>query len=343
MSPPRSLVFLLFALLAPAAILGCYRTATKAPPRPELPSGLLVHDPDTGRTWTSLSPTHMGWDHAQTYCGQLPPTGQWRLPLRPELEAQFGAEGLRAPFLPAPDSVLFSGEVVPGRESNHIWVANPVNGHVFNGQGREGYVRCVRAADPYTEQQLAQEAADRWKAGVETADTSSLTTVNAHVMGRENAPVTVWYFYDFSCPYCARAHVTMQDLVEGNRQVRVVYKAAPILTFHPNSEQAHWAAFAAGRQGRYWEMTELLFEHIRRFQSEPDAVAAELAAQLGLDQGRFETDYYSAEVAAQVASELAETRSVGIKALPTTFVGDQIISGSRPLEDFQAAVDAAGK
>lgn len=343
MSAPRTLVFLLFALLASATTLGCYRTANKAPPRPELPSGLLVHDPDTRRTWTSSSPQSMGWDHAQTYCGQLPPTGQWRLPYRAELEAQFGPAGLRAPFLPVPDSVVFSGEVVPGREPDHVWVANPVNGHVFNGQGHEGYVRCIRATDPYTEAQLAEQARERWQAGVETADTSSLTTVNAHVLGRENARVTVWYFYDFTCPYCARAHVTMQELVEAAPHVRVVYKAAPILSYHQHAEEAHRAAIAAGRQGRYWEMTDLLFAEIRRFQGEPDAVAAELAAQLGLERGRFEADYYSAEVAAQVASELAEARSVGIKALPTTFVAGQLISGSRPLEDFQAAVDAAGK
>ena len=330
-------------LLIAISLLGGCRTASRAPARPQLPSGLLVHDPDTGRTWTPPSPQILGWDVAGTYCAQLPPSGQWRLPYRNEIEAQFDGESLRPPFLPVPDGVLFTGELVPGRGSDHIWVANPTNGHVFNGQGREGYARCIRALDPYAEQQLADEAQNRWTAGTDQADTSALATEDAHILGSTGAPITLWYFFDFTCPYCSRAHDTMRQLVEQDPRVRVVYKAAPILSFHPHGEEAHAAAYAAGQQGRYFEMTELLFAEIRLFQIEPDMVALDFAAELDLDLGRFETDYHSPETAARIRRELEQAQGMGINGLPTTFVEDRKVSGARPLEDFQAAVDGAAK
>lgn len=330
-------------LLALVSCLGGCRTVSRAPTRPALPEGPLVHDPVTGRTWTSLSPQTLTWDQASRYCTQLPPTGQWRLPFRSETEALFDAGGLRTPFLPVPDSVLFTQEVVPGREPDHVWVANPVNGHVFNGQGRQGYARCVRVLDAIAEQELAEEALGRHSRAADVVDTTGLTEADAHVLGHDGAPVTVWYFYDFSCPYCARAHTTLTQLVEQDRRVRVVYKAAPILTYHAHAEEAHAAAYAAGLQGRYWPMTDLLFAEIRRFRDEPDRVALELAHELGLDVVRFEADYRSAETAARVQRELEQARWMGINALPTSFVEGQRISGARSLEDFQAAVDAAGK
>ncbi len=330
-------------LLALITLLGGCRTASRSPTHLALPEGPLVHDRRTDRTWTDLSPQAMPWDQASAYCSQLPPAGLWRLPHRPEMEALFDDGNLRLPFLPVPDAVLFTGEVVPGRESDHVWVVNPVNGHIFNGQGHTGYVRCVRALDASAEQALADEARQRWGRNADVVDTSGLTDADAHVLGRPDAPITVWYFFDFCCPFCSRAHDTLIQLVEQDRRVRVVYKAAPILSYHQEAEQAHAAAYAAGLQGRYWDMAERLFSQKTTHRMDPDGFALEAAAALGLDTWRFEQDYRSAETAARIQRELEQARSVGINALPTTFVGDQRISGARPLEDFQAAVDAAGK
>jgi len=337
---PMRLAGVLLVLLS--LLCGC-RTVSRAPARVALPDGPLVLDRRTTRTWTGLSPQTLTWDQASTYCSQLPPAGQWRLPYRAEMEALFDDGNLRLPFFPVPDTVLFTSEVVPGRESDHIWVVNPANGHVFNGQGREGYVRCVRALDAVAERALADEARGAWGRAADVVDTSGLTDGDAHVLGRPDAPITVWYFFDFSCPYCGRAHATMTQLVEQDSRVRVVYKAAPILSFHEHAEEAHAAAFAAGVQGQYWGMAERLFSRSAGFRMDPDAFALEVAAELGLDTWQFEMDYRSAETAARVLRELEQARFMGINALPTTFVGNQRVSGARSLEDFQAAVDAVGK
>ena len=330
-------------LLALLALLGGCRTVSRTPARPALPDGPLVHDGKTDRTWTGVSPQPMTWDQASTYCSQIPPSGLWRLPYRAEVEALFDDGSLRQPFGPVPGAVLFTGEVVPGRAPDHIWVVNPANGHVFNGQGREGYTRCVRALDPAAEQVLSDEARGRWVRAADVVDTTGLTETDAYVLGDPYAPITVWYFFDFSCPYCARAHSTLTQLVEQDHRVRVVYKAAPILTYHALAEEAHAAAFAAGLQGRYWPMTDLLFAEIRRFSDDPDRVAVELATELGLDVVQFEADYRSPETDARIQRELEQARWMKVNALPMTFVGAQRVSGARSLEDFQAAVDAAGK
>jgi protein-disulfide isomerase len=332
-----------WVLLVLSTLLSGCRTVSRAPTHLALPEGPLVHDRRTERTWTGLSPQAMPWDQASAYCSQMPPAGQWRLPYRPEMEALFDDGVLRLPFLPVPDAVLFTGEGVPGRESDHIWVVNPSNGHMFNGQGHAGYVRCVRVLDTGAEQVLADEARERWGRSADVVDTSGLTDAGAHVLGRPDAPITVWYFFDFCCPFCARAHTTLTQLVEQDRRVRVVYKAAPILSYHQEAEEAHAAAFAAGLQGRYWDMVERLFAQRATHRMDPDGFALEAAAELGLDTWQFEQDYRSAETAAHIQRELEQARSMGINALPTTFVAGQRISGARSLEDFQAAVDAAGK
>jgi len=158
------------------------------------------------------------------------------------------------------------------------------------------------------------------------------------VKGAGEARVTIVEFSDFQCPYCGRVGPTLERLLaEYPEDVRIVYKHLP-LSMHAQALPAAKASMAAGRQGKFWEMHDLLFQNQSAL---GEAKFVELARGLGLDEARFEQDYRSPEVAAEVARDMNEARRLGVTGTPGFFVNGRFASGARPYESFKAMVDAA--
>lgn len=135
--------------------------------------------------------------------------------------------------------------------------------------------------------------------------------------GAPMAPVTIVEFSDFECPFCGRAHPLLTELMrELDGQVKVVFRHYP-LSGHPRAMPAARAAVAAGQQGKFWEMTDLLFEHQRALE---DDDLERYAQQLGLDMERFHTDLHSPETQAAVERDREEGRRLGIEGTPTFFI-----------------------
>ena len=104
------------------------------------------------------------------------------------------------------------------------------------------------------------------------------------------APVTIVEFSDFQCPYCGAAHPELARLLrEFDGQVKLVFKYFP-LSAHERAMPAARAAEAAARQGKFWEMHDLLFEHQHELE---DADCERYASALGLDMERFKADIVS--------------------------------------------------
>jgi len=154
--------------------------------------------------------------------------------------------------------------------------------------------------------------------------------------GPKDAKVTIVEFSDFQCPYCGRVHPTLERLLkEYPDDVRLVYKHLP-LSFHKGALPAAKAAAAAGRQGKFWEMHDELFQNQGELS---DAKFVELARSLGLDVDRFQQDYKSAAVATEVAQDMNEARRLGVTGTPGFLVNGRFSSGAKPYESFKAMVD----
>jgi NhaA family Na+:H+ antiporter len=130
--------------------------------------------------------------------------------------------------------------------------------------------------------------------------------------------VEVVSYMDFLCPYCRRLRQVMNRLRQsvGDRVV-YVFRYFPNERANPGAELAARAAEAAGRQGRFFEM------HDRLFEREPpigDADLRELARNIGLDLDRFEEDLASDDVRARVLQDLDEGRKNGVTGTPTLFI-----------------------
>ena len=106
-----------------------------------------------------------------------------------------------------------------------------------------------------------------------------------HIQGPETAPVTLVEYGDFECPYCAAAHVILKEVqTRMGDQLRFVFRHFPLTQIHPHAEPAAEASEAAGAQGQFWEMHDLLYENQPRLDPPHLLMYAE---ELGLDAERF--------------------------------------------------------
>lgn len=135
--------------------------------------------------------------------------------------------------------------------------------------------------------------------------------------GSQMAQVTIVEFSDFECPYCGRAHPVVQQLLrEFEGRVRVVFKNFP-LSAHPHAMPAARAAVAAGNQGKFWEMHDLLFEHQRNLE---EGDLDSYAEQIGLDMERFHADMQAAETQRRIEADKEQGREIDVEATPSFFV-----------------------
>src|SRR5437879_120813 len=82
------------------------------------------------------------------------------------------------------------------------------------------------------------------------------------ILGNPDAPVTLLEYGDFECPYCAMARPVLEGLVKGYPDtIRLIYRHFPVTTAHPHAFMAAESAEAAGTQGKFWKMHDMLFTH----------------------------------------------------------------------------------
>jgi protein-disulfide isomerase len=143
------------------------------------------------------------------------------------------------------------------------------------------------------------------------------------VVGNAKGDVTVIEFFDYNCPYCKKAFLEVAQLVEKDKQVKLILKEFPILS--KGSEEAAKVALAAKLQGKYWEVHRALNE--AQGQSN-EASALRLAEKLGLDMAKLKKDMASAEVKKEIDETRALAMKLGIQGTPHFLVGDRVIPGA---------------
>jgi protein-disulfide isomerase len=139
-----------------------------------------------------------------------------------------------------------------------------------------------------------------------------------HVIGPPDASVTLVEYGDFECPYCGQAHpIVKAVLQEMGDELRFAFRHFPLAEAHPHAELAAEAAEAAGAQGSFWEMHDMLFEHQQAL-DEPDLVR--YAAVLGLDGGRFIRELAAHVYAPEVRDDFRSGVRSGVNGTPTFFI-----------------------
>jgi protein-disulfide isomerase len=140
---------------------------------------------------------------------------------------------------------------------------------------------------------------------------------------------------DFECPYCGRAEPVIRELVQTfGRDLRFVFRHLPLEDVHEHAALAAEAAEAAGAQGRFWEMHDLLLAHQDAL-TVPDL--RDYARQLGLDEDRFIEDLDSRRFALRVARDVQSADASGVAGTPTFFINGRRHYGAYDLDSLTTA------
>lgn len=164
------------------------------------------------------------------------------------------------------------------------------------------------------------------------------------VKGNASSTVILTEYSDFQCPACRTYYPVLREIVtEYGDRIALVYRHFPLLSIHPNAEFAARAAEAAGKQGKFWEMHDLLFEKQNEWSGVSDIVSTfrSYATLLGISVDQFEVDFRSKEVKDLVTAERVHALRLGIQGTPSFFINGSQIKNPNSVEEFRSIIESA--
>jgi protein-disulfide isomerase len=160
-----------------------------------------------------------------------------------------------------------------------------------------------------------------------------------HVIGPATAPAELVEYGDYECPYCGAAHGSVTEILRVlGDDVRFAFRNFPLGQIHPHAVQAANAAEAAGAQGEFWGMHDLLFENQRHLDTQS---LLAYARSLGLDLQRFGADLTQQTYAERVRQDFLSGVRSGVNGTPTFFVNGIRHNGGYDPESLLAAIRGA--
>ena len=170
-----------------------------------------------------------------------------------------------------------------------------------------------------------------------------LVRADSPKIGSASATAILVEFGDFQCPACGAYHTVVKQLLERNKDsLALVFRHFP-LPSHANALPAARAVEAAGKQGKFWEMYDKIYESQRDWSAEKNvrATFVQYAKDLGLNTSQFEGELDSDEVQKRIYADVVDARTLGVNATPTFYLNNEKIKNPRSLEEFDALIKAA--
>lgn len=171
------------------------------------------------------------------------------------------------------------------------------------------------------------------------------TKKDDYTKGPKDAKVVLTEYFDYECPPCGAYYPMVKQLEKDHPEVRFVFRYFP-LSGHKNALNAAHAVEAAARQGKYFEMGDLVFSHQDEWggKSEADASLFDGYAQkLGLSMKQWNADRESASVDERVQRDFNEGLKAGVEGTPTFFLNGEKINTPSSVEAFSDLLTEAGK
>ena len=176
------------------------------------------------------------------------------------------------------------------------------------------------------------------------ADAGLLVRDNSDMTGDKNAKVTLVEFGDFQCPFCASMSPILKQIIDnyqGNKDFNFVFRNFP-LPQHQYAKISAEAAEAAGAQGKYWEMNELIYANQNVWVPSPTPldIYAGYAQTLGLNVDQFRSDVQANKFSDKINTDLADGNALGVNSTPTLYLNGVKTPASN-FTDLKSAIDAA--
>ena len=173
-----------------------------------------------------------------------------------------------------------------------------------------------------------------------------------HTHGPANAPVHLEEFGDFECPPCGIFHPVLKQMEEEfGDKIHVTFREFPLVPTHQHALIAASAAEAAGLQGKFWEMHDLLYDRQNAWKTQFDVRSTfeGFAREIGLDVERYKRDVGSDLVQQRIFTDGKRGHSLGVKGTPTLFMNgrevpfENILPAANLRVVIQRELEAAGK
>ena len=162
------------------------------------------------------------------------------------------------------------------------------------------------------------------------------------IAGADTAPLTIEEFADFSCPYCSKSEVTIEQLLAlYPGKLRLIFHNLPLTKVHPASLLAAKAFSAVCLQdaNRAYTFQQVLFHNQDRVKSEGENYLFEAAASVGADITKMRADMQSPVVAQMIDADQKLADQHHFTGTPAFLIGAETILGAYPIENFKQAID----
>lgn len=158
------------------------------------------------------------------------------------------------------------------------------------------------------------------------------------VVGNPKGDVTIVEFMDYNCGWCKKGIKEVQNLVQNDKNVRIVMKEFPI--FGPTSEYAAKAALASVKQGKYWELHQALFAATlpREDQTAGQAAVDKIAKSVGLDLARLKEDMKAPAINATLIANTELAQKLQFTGTPGFIIDNKVYPGYIPLDEMTASL-----
>jgi protein-disulfide isomerase len=140
--------------------------------------------------------------------------------------------------------------------------------------------------------------------------------------------VTIDEYGDYQCPPCGALHPIIKTLKgEYGDRIQFAFHHFPLTQLHSHALEASYAAAAAGLQGKFWEMHNMLYEKQSEWSEVGDfrPIVLEFARKIGLDLPRFTRDIDGLQVVTIVSEDMQRGALLGVNGTPTVFINSQLI------------------
>lgn len=173
----------------------------------------------------------------------------------------------------------------------------------------------------------------------------SNSTGSSNLYGKLDSPVQLTEFVDFQCEACYAYYPIVKQVKEQYKdKVKFQVRNFPITSGHQFAYQAARSAEAAARQGKFWEMHDMLFEGQKIWEQtqNPQTYFDQYAEAVGLDMEKYRTDRDSSDVAAVINKDLADVKELGGTGTPTFAINGKKVEKTAPsVEALSQMIDDA--
>lgn len=158
-----------------------------------------------------------------------------------------------------------------------------------------------------------------------------------HIQGSLNAPVILVEYGDFECPHCAAAHKTIKELqLKFKDKMAFVFRHFPLSYAHEYAKIAAISSEAAARQGKFWELHDMIFENQSKLST---VYLLRMAESLGLDMKTFQSETYDENLSKKVDAQFESGLLSGVNGTPSYYINGLKYEGVYEVRSMSDAIE----